>query len=309
MHQGRVHITVPASTSNLGSGFDTLGLALSLRMSVSADFNTDAVRIRYSGEGAARIPTDERNLVYRSYAYGCQQLGQAPRLVTLDIHNPIPLERGLGSSGAAIAAGLVLADVACGYSAGDQLLQWGTELEGHPENVSASLNGGFTINCLHDGRVISVKTEPPPDLRAVALIPEVVIPTEEARRILPEQIPRQSAIFNMQRVALWAIALQKGELHLLRAASEDRLHQPYRKRFIPGFDALIEAAYAAGASAAFLSGSGSTILALCGRESAEAVQSAMAGVASVHDLVFQTRILELETEGAQVSANECGSEC
>ena len=304
MQQRRFHLAVPASTSNLGSGFDTLGLALKLHLTVTAVFGVDETCIQYSGEGADRIPADERNLLYRSYAYGCEKSGKTPLPVKMDIHNPIPLQRGLGSSGAAIAAGLMLAGIATGCLEETRLVQWGYELEGHPENVSASLMGGFTVSCLHNGRVLTTRTHPPEHLVAVALIPDVTIPTEQARRVLPKHISLQEAIFNMQRVALWVMAIQNNGFALMRAASEDRLHQPYRSRFIPGFDAILSASYDAGAHATFLSGSGSTILALCGQDRAGAVECAMADVARSHNLNCTTRILELEGQGARYSELE-----
>ena len=295
-------LTVPGSTSNLGSGFDTLGLALQLYLTVQATVRPGALEIHYSGTGAETIPSDASNLVYRSYLQGCRLFNYDPLPVRLEINNEIPLRRGLGSSGAAIVAGLLLARELAppGRSlSGADLIQAGMPLEGHPENISASLLGGLTVNCTHHSRVYTLKVPFPHDLAAVALIPDFDISTEAARELLPAQIPLADAVHNLQRVALWVAALQQQAYELLRFAARDAIHQPFRKKLIPGFDEIMEAAYSAGARAAFLSGSGSTILALVETEKAGMVQQQMEQAAGAHAFSFTSQLINIDTQGAR----------
>ncbi|MCY0898921.1 MAG: homoserine kinase [Firmicutes bacterium] len=274
------HIKVPASTANLGSGFDALGMALSLPLECWFSLAEDPL-IEVRGEGSGSIPETTDNLVWRTADFLHRDVtGQAFPSGHLTIRSRIPLARGLGSSAAAIVAGLMLANTLLPERLPrDTLLDYATRLEGHPDNVAAALYGGFVFAWEEAGRV-RIKSYPAPELRCILVIPDYKVSTEEARRVLPERVPLADAVFNAQRLALWIDALHRRDWSLLKEAGKDRLHQPYRQPLVPGMQALIDTALSHGAAFAGLSGSGPTILALVASEQADAVLNALTRAAS-----------------------------
>ncbi len=293
-----LRVRVPGSTSNLGPGFDTLGLALQLFLTVTAE-PAERLQIDARGEDATTLPLGEQNLVWRAMRAVAEAVGQElpPQRLLLD--SDIPLSRGLGSSGAAIAAGLWVANELTGSRLDRQrLLQLGAKIEGHPENVAASLFGGMTVNCPTAHGVVSLQVPVQQWPEIVVLIPSLEVRTEEARRVLPEMLPYQAAVASVQRLALLLEAFHLGRLEHLRTAMQDELHQPYRKHLVPGFDAIVAAAYQAGADGVCLSGSGSTILAFVCSD-ADSVARAMAAAAEKAGLVSKTRVLGVAEKGAE----------
>lgn len=256
------HIKVPASSANLGSGLDTLGMALDLWLELWFTPARD-LTIEVHGEGRGQLSEDETNLVWQTAEALYRHKTHAPMpRGHLIASSQIPLGRGLGSSASAVVAGLMLANVCLdGAMTHRELLKWAVEIEGHPDNVAASLYGGLVMSW-PDGERVMATQYAPPELDAVLVIPDYEVPTEKARAILPDRVPRADAIFNAQRVGLWIDALWRRDWSLLQAAGQDRLHQPYRQVLIRGMDALITSALEAGAAIATLSGSGPTILAL-----------------------------------------------
>lgn len=256
------HIKVPASTANLGSGFDTLGMALSLPLECWFSLG-DELEIVVRGEGEGTIPETADNLVWKTADHLHREIAKKPMPNgRLTIKSRIPMARGLGSSAAAIVAGLVLANTFLSPRLSrEQLLSWATKLEGHPDNVAAAIFGGFVLAWeQEDG--IRVKSYPAPELRCLLVIPDYKVSTEEARRALPDMVPLQDAVFNAQRLALWIDALNRRDWSLLSEAGRDRLHQPYREPLVPGMRELIAGALFEGARFAGLSGSGPTITVL-----------------------------------------------
>lgn len=294
-------LRVPASTSNLGSGFDTLGLAIDLPLTVKFEIGIAGRHIRAQGEGAALLEQERDNLLLQAFDRACREMGRELPPLRIEINNPIPLKRGLGSSGAAIIAGLVGANLLLGKKLSrPQLLNLANELEGHPENASASLLGGLTVNGVENGEVKLQRFLPPEDWVAVAFIPALEIATHDARRVLPEMLSREDAVKNVQRVSVLVAAFAKRDPALLKFGVQDWLHQPYRKALIPGFDDFIAAAYAAGAFAAFLSGSGSTILAIGAKRQAKKIAEAMASVAVQNKLTGKTAVLKFARHGVRI---------
>ncbi len=295
-----ITLRVPASTSNLGSGFDALGLAIDLPLTVKFAV-AEKQGIRARGEGAAMIAQEENNLLLQAFGRACREIGCAPPPLHVEMRNAIPLKRGLGSSGAAIVAGLAGANWLFGKKLSQQqMLDLANEIEGHPENASASLLGGLTVNGAEKGEVKWQRFFPPEDWVAAAFVPDLEISTHDARRVLPDILPRAEAVRNVQRVAVLVAAFAKRDPTLLKFGSQDWLHQPYRKALIPGFDDIIAAAYKAGAFAAFLSGSGSTMLAICSKRHARKVASAMATAAAQHRLTGKAVVLKFAKKGAQI---------
>ena len=298
-----IRVCVPASTSNLGPGFDTLGLALDLCTTVDV-VQSDTNTIVVTGEGSDVIPCDQTNLVLRRMRQLGDRFGRALPTVRLQIDNGIPLERGLGSSGAASLAGLLAANALLHLVLDrPQLLDIAYELEGHPDNVTPSLLGGCTVSAIDKGRVTALHVPIADDLVCALCIPDLCIATRDARAVLPSSLSRADAVFNHSRTALLATALVTGRYDALRVAVQDRLHQPYRAAIFPALDPIVDAAHEVGAYGAFLSGAGSTIAALTAPDRASSIAQAMAAVGERHGLRCQTRIATIDRTGARMACN------
>lgn len=252
---------MPASSANLGPGFDVLGLALALHNEVVLEPHGE-VSVSIEGEGADQLERDEKNVVVRGVRAVYERLGRPFAGIKIACINRIPTARGLGSSAAAWVAGIAGANaLLAGPLDRDTLLQLAADGEGHPDNVAAALLGGLTVACRSGGRVFAASLPVPPRIRWVVLIPEVRASTAEARAILPETVSRADAVFNLQRVGLLLAALRDGRADLLAVAMEDRLHQPYRRRLFPWMERVTAAARSAGAAGCVLSGAGPSLLA------------------------------------------------
>jgi homoserine kinase len=263
--EGPVTVTVPATSANLGPGYDALGLALSLRDRVTATV-VDAPRpeVVVVGEGEGQVPLDERHLVHRSMAAAFEHMGRATPPVRLRCDNVIPHGRGLGSSSAAIVAGVCAAR---GLVAGGSLLMdddavfaLAAALEGHPDNVAPAFYGGFTVAYAEGGRFRAAQAAVDPRVSAVAFIPPDAVETAVARGLLPAAVSHEDAARNAGRAALLVTALG-GRPELLLAATEDRLHQDYRGPAMPQSLALVHELRSAGLPAV-ISGAGPTVLVL-----------------------------------------------
>jgi homoserine kinase len=233
-------VRVPATAANLGPGFDALALALDLWNEVEVDLDADPAVV-VTGEGAAELPHDGSNLVFRTMAYLAREAGGSLPPFALRCTNRIPLERGLGSSAAAVVSGLVAADRLLGSAlAPDRLLEVAVDIEGHPDNVAACLRGGLVVAHLSRAGWRAERLEPHPSLRPVLLVPEHErLPTADARRALPREVPLADAAFNVGRAALAVVALTERP-DLLETALEDRLHQGRRLPLIPAARAVFE---------------------------------------------------------------------
>jgi len=273
-------LRVPASTSNLGPGFDFLGLALSLELEIRVlGLEGEMPRFVECTGTAAGWPRGADNLVLRAFELAARGLGlQASPGLVLAAHSEIPVARGLGSSGAAIVAGLLLAERASGRRASEeQLLTWGLQLEGHPDNSSAALLGGCTLSVpVGGGRLRVVRAELAPELCFALAWSEDKLATREARAVLPVQVPFADAVENPRRLALLLEGLRRADAELLALGIEDRLHVQHRLPLIRGGREALGAARAAGAWAATISGSGSSLIALAPRARAQAAADAMA---------------------------------
>jgi homoserine kinase len=292
----RVKVTIPATSANLGPGFDSLGLALALRNEVILA-EDDAVSVTISGEGAARLDMTERNVVVRGARSVFALAGRPFKGIRVSLLNRIPPSRGLGSSAAAWIGGVVGANALLGNPLGrDAVLNEAARLEGHPDNVAAALLGGLTVSCWADGEVVAASLPVPAGIRWVVLIPEVEGTTAEARAVLPETVSRTDAVFNVGRACLLMAALAGGRTDLLARAMEDRLHQPYRRRLFPWMEGVTEAALAAGALGCVLSGAGPSLLAAVG-EGAERVAAAMETALGRAGIKGVARALDVDTSG------------
>ena len=278
-----VRVKAPATTANMGPGYACRGLALdgwnTIELAVS-DSGEPVVEV--TGEGAGELGTGRDNLVYRSMEFLFQDAEQEMPLVRIRCDNAIPLARGMGSSAAAIAGGLVAANAICSqdYTPND-LLEMAATIEGHPDNVAAAVLGGMQLvisdKTEEGNRLYPVPINVPPGVRAVVFVPQVRIATEVARAVLPEKVTVADAVHNMGRVGLLVASMATNHPEYLAIATQDLLHQPYRQPLFPAMKVIFKAALDAGALGVFLSGSGSTVLALTqGREMTVAYEMAEA---------------------------------
>jgi len=264
-----VTVEAPATIANLGAGYDCLGLAvdLPLRVTVEARALGDAPEVDLTVEGdcVGELPEDRSNRFVVALEAGLAELavGAIDRVGwRIRMSNPIPLERGLGSSAAATVAGLIAAGALAGGELDTPKTLWlATGIEGHPDNVAAGLLGGLVASIALDDRVEAVRLDPPRNVQVVAWIPERKLPTAEMRRVLPDSVPRADAVANLTRVAVGVAGLASGRADVLGLLTQDRLHEPYRARVYPELPQLIAAARAAGALGACLAGAGSTVVA------------------------------------------------
>jgi homoserine kinase len=289
-------VRVPASTSNLGPGFDFLGLALSLHLDaeIVGDARGDAHAFASLGGTAESWPSGKENVFLRAFDLAAERLGVARRARAYAVRSEIPIARGYGSSGAAVAAGLKLADALAGAQAKiDDLLAWGLEIEGHPDNASAALIGGCTLAVpVPGGRLKVVRQELHPDLGFALAWPSEELATPAARKALPSSVPFRDAVENPRRLALLLEGLRTADPELLALGGEDRLHVPYRLPLIPGAREALEAARASGAWLATISGSGSGLVAIGPKPLRSAIVDAMVEALRKIDPEAEGRIAE-----------------
>lgn len=256
-----IDVRVPATSANLGPGFDVLGLALGLHNDIAYE-EADRVVVTVEGEGAGRLATGADNVVARAARMAYDAAGRRFQGAAIRCVNRIPPARGLGSSAAAWVGGLVAANAALGSPLDrDAVLALACRAEGHPDNVAAALLGGLTISCATDEQVTALSLAVPADVTWIVLVPETESSTREARAVLAPTVSRADAVFNLQRLALLLGSVMSGRVDLLRLAMEDRLHQPQRRVLFPWMDSVRRAAIDAGALGCVLSGAGPSLLA------------------------------------------------
>jgi len=298
-------VRVPASTSNLGAGFDCFGLALQLylRVKATADLKSSVACVVRPGVGEenAGLPLNSDNLIYRSMTYAAQREGVNLPPVQLEVANDIPVSRGLGGSAAAVIAGLKLFSALCGRPlAAGKILQYATEIEGHADNAAPALLGGFVVNCLAEqGQVIALPQAWPANIKIVVVVPELHLDTKLARAALPALVGHGDAVFNLQRSALFIAALAVRRYDLLEAAMQDRLHQLKRSSLVPGLAEALATPRMKGLLGLALSGAGPSVVAL-GLDHFDEIGAAIACNFEQHGVGTRVRQLEVDTAGCQV---------
>jgi homoserine kinase len=296
----KLKIRVPATTANLGPGFDCLGLALDWWSTIEIETIGRGLQVEVDCPQGVDIPRNRHNLVVYGMDAVYRLAGQKRPPCRIHIATRIPVARGLGSSSAAIVGGLVAANTLLGnmYSR-DELVTIATRIEQHPDNVAPALLGGLMVAAMQGKQVTVARFPVPRELRCVLFVPDYALLTKKARGILPKRIPRADAIYNASRVALWIAALRERRWEWLEAATQDRLHQPYRAKLVPGMYALFDAARKSGACGAALSGAGPSIIAFAVHQG-EPVARAMMEAARRIGLAGITRIVPVSPRGAQV---------
>ncbi|MCA9447392.1 MAG: homoserine kinase [Candidatus Omnitrophica bacterium] len=294
-------VRVPATTANLGAGFDCLGLALSLHNELEVS-PSGLTKLGIEGEGAGQLPTDDANLVLKTIRKVSALIGRELPEIRVLCRNRIPLARGMGSSAAVLVSSAVAANRLHGNPLSQsQILHLVVEEEGHADNVAPAMYGGLAVCGQRGAEPVFHRIDPVRDLKVVLLIPDFHLETSKAREAMPSDVSLADAVANLQNCALTAVAFSSGDYTLLESSLNDRLHQPYRKGFIPGFDEVLEAATSAGAYGAALSGAGPTMAAFTVHH-AEKVAKAMENGYSKHGKgACRTMILEIDTDGAVVA--------
>ncbi|MFL2804386.1 MAG: homoserine kinase [Dehalococcoidia bacterium] len=254
-------IKIPATSANLGSGFDSIGLAIDLWNFVT--IKDGPFQINLKGYGEDELPNDSNNLVYQSFSRLFQEIGKSVPEVSMECENNIPVARGLGSSSAALVGGLYLANIFADNPLNQSdLLDLAAQLEGHPDNVAPAILGGIQIGIYDNQSLITSSVSYPPNISLVLFIPDSKMSTDSARNILGENVPRKDAVFNLGRFGLLVNSFSKGDLTNLKYATQDLLHQPQRQKIFFPMKNIIKGALDAGAYGAFLSGAGSTVMAI-----------------------------------------------
>jgi homoserine kinase len=299
-----VEVRLPASTSNLGAGFDCFGLALQLYMTIRATVAARSkvkcrVRVRGGKENATLSRTGD-NLIYRAMAYTAGREGVTLPPVQLAVQNEIPICRGLGGSAAAIVGGIKLCELLCNRELPEaKVLQYATEFEGHPDNVAATLLGGFVVTCTgRKGEMIAVKRTWPSELRIIIVLPDPRVETKLARAALPRVINRSDAVYNLQRTALFNAALGEHRYDLLWEAMQDRLHQQRRQSLVPGLAQALALRKMPGLLGLALSGAGPSVLAIA-NENFEDISGTIANCFRENGINTTVRRLEIDNEGCQ----------
>ncbi len=297
-----VDVRAPATTANLGPGYDCLGMALDLWNTLTVEVlpagSDPAVVVL--GEGEGELDTDTQNLTYQAMEFLFNEADAPLPPLSLRCQNTIPLSRGMGSSAAAISGGLVAANrLLDDIFSQDDLLEMAATIEGHPDNVAAAVHGGMRLVVMNENRLYTAPIRLPEDMQAVLFIPERRIATADARRVLPEHISVADAVYNMSRTALLVASMESEHPEYLNIATQDRLHQPYRQTIFPQMKVIFAAAQAAGALGVFLSGSGSTILAFA-RDRAMTVAYEMFDAARLAGVEGRVEVTQPTTLGAHV---------
>ncbi|NES99019.1 MAG: homoserine kinase [Sphaerospermopsis sp. SIO1G1] len=297
-----VSVRVPATTANLGPGFDCIGAALQLHNEVKFTLNAGDLVIQASGVESQKVETDESNLLYQAFTKLYRYIDKTPPGVQIEINLGVPLARGLGSSATAIVGGLVAANVLAGSPLSEkEVIQLAIAMEGHPDNVVPAFLGGCRLAATSSKGWEICDITWHRNIIPVVAIPDFELSTAEVRKVLPPQVSHADAIFNTAHLGLLLRGLATSREEWLKAALQDRLHQPYRQALIPGYDAVQEAAVAAGAYGIVISGAGPTLLALTDKLHTQAVATAMTNAWKQAGIKSTVRTIPIDTQGIIVS--------
>lgn len=298
-----IKVSIPATSANLGPGFDCLGMAINIYNTIEVEEDEEeGLYIEVPREDRHIIPTDSSNLIYRSMLSLFDKVGYRPGGIRIKQTNNIPLAMGLGSSAACIVGGVVAANHIAGNPLDIQeMIELSSNLDGHPDNVLPALVGGITVGCIHDEKVYHSRLDPPEGLCLALMIPQFELLTEEARAILPESIPFEDGVFNLGRASLLVASIIDGSMENLSIAMDDRMHQPYRKSLIPGFDYIRDKAIKSGAKGTFLSGAGPIIIAIVDEGDRSYFEEDMKSWLSELDDVWTLKWAKINNEGIKTT--------
>ncbi|EHL10640.1 homoserine kinase [Peptoanaerobacter stomatis] len=294
-----VSYKVPATSANIGPGFDCLGMAVNIYNTISFEETDKGLEIEVIGDGSDTVPLDENNMAYETAKYFFDKVGYKFKGLKIKIHNYIPIARGLGSSSSIVIGALLCAnDIAGTNMSKDEILNIANEIEGHPDNVTPALVGSITASVILGDTVEYKKIMPPDMLDTIVLIPEYEMSTNEARKILPKTYDRQDCIYNISRASLLIMAMITSDYELLSKVVDDKIHQPYRKSLIKEYDFFENIMKSNGALATFISGSGSTLMAFCHKTMSQELYEILKEECKKNNIKGTIKILSPVKEGA-----------
>lgn len=296
-----IHIRIPATSANMGPGFDSIGIAVKLYNHIWVEEQTTGLTIEVKRKQAIPVPTDETNLIYQTMKYFFDHKGLKMPGVKIVQEDYIPMVRGLGSSAACIVGGLFAANALAGDICDrDELAQIAAQLEGHPDNSNPAIFGSMVVGALDDVCMKHVRLELPDDLVFAIMVPDFPVSTEKARGVLPDSYSRADVVFNASRAALLIGSMMAGKYENFDMAMEDRVHQPYRASLIPGMEDIFAHAKECGAVASYLSGAGSTLMAMVTRDKAEEFERKMSEYLGTLEHNWEVTLLDPDMEGVLV---------
>lgn len=299
---GKVKVRVPGTSANMGPGFDSLGLALTIYNYIEAEETGNGLVIEIlDAETREFLPTDEKNLVYKAMSYLFEKAGYKPKGLKLTLKSEVPVTRGLGSSSACIVGGLVCANELSGKKfTKREILNMATKIEGHSDNVCAALMGGFTVSVANKEEVFYYSHKMNGELKPLVLIPDYAVTTQKARNTLPGYYPRRDAAFNISHASLLVASLISGNYENLLCAMEDRIHEPYRKTFIDGYQRLYNKLKSYGALGTYISGSGPTLVSLVEAEDAEYFLEDINEYMQKAFPTWKVKMIDVDNEGVKI---------
>ena len=313
----KISVKVPATTANIGPGFDCLGMALPMYNTITIEETVlpgTGVEINVMSDGDSidqlsldQVPTDENSIVYKAVELLYNSIGQTPSELKINIQSNIPVARGLGSSASVIVGGLVAANELLGKPADfDVLLSIATEVEGHPDNITPAIVGGLVISSQEDdGSVVYSRLNWPDEWKITVCVPDFELSTDIARSVLPEEVPMKDAIFNTKRMAMFVDAVYKKDSNLMKLALQDRLHQPYRMKLVPGLDNIMDnLRHFDNVLGVVLSGAGSSILVISEKNNIDKIHDVVRDTWANQNIKCTIKTLSVENKGAQIISNE-----
>ena len=309
----KISVKVPATTANIGPGFDTLGMALPIYNTVTIEETVlpgTGVEINVISDGISidefaleHIPQDENSIVYKAVELLYNSIGQAPSELKITIKSGIPVSRGLGSSASVIVGALIAANELLGRPADDlALLSIACELEGHPDNITPAFVGGLVISSQEeDGSVVYRKLDWPSEWAITVCVPDFELSTDIARSVLPKDVPLKDAVFNAQRLAMFVEAVHTKDAELMRLALKDRLHQPYRMKLIQGLDEIMDSfKHDEDVLGCVISGAGSSILIISNKNNLDKIHNTVKDIWATLNIKSEIKTLSVEPEGAKI---------
>ena len=296
-----IHIRIPATSANMGPGFDSIGIAVELYNHIWVEEQTMGLTIDVKRDQAIPVPTDETNLIYKTMKYFYEQKGLKMPGVHIVQEDYIPMVRGLGSSAACIVGGLFAANALAGNICDkDELAQMAAQLEGHPDNSNPAIYGSMVVGAQDENKMNHVRLELPDDLIFATMVPDFPVSTADARGVLPDSYTRKDMVFNASRAALLVASMMTGKYENFDMAMEDCVHQPYRAQLIPGMHEIFKHAKEFGAVASYLSGAGSTLMAMVTKDRAEEFERKMSAYLGTLEHNWELNLLKADMQGVLV---------
>lgn len=313
----KVSVKVPATTANMGPGFDCMGMALPIYNTITIEETVlpgTGIEINVLADNDIidrlsldHIPSDENSIVYKAVELLYNSIGQTPSELKINIHSNIPVARGLGSSSSVIVGALIAANELLGRPADEvALLSIACEIEGHPDNITPAIVGGLVISSQEDdGSVVYRKLDWPQEWAVTVCVPDFELSTDIARSVLPAEVPMKDAIFNAKRLAMFVEAIHTKDSELMKLALQDRLHQPYRMKLVPGLDKIIDnLKHFDNVLGCVLSGAGSSILIISEKNNLDKIKEVVRDTWANQNIKCNIRTLSVENTGAQIISNE-----